>query len=89
MYRDESGLLGEKGRKSSRDPGAIYWALAVQTQISAKTRISSHRFSSVNKSWTNPVSQVSAILIVTVLSANSTSFLIGFYVLATSKVILQ
>ena len=47
--RDESGLQGEKTQKSRRDPGAIDRVFA-EKQISAKTRISSHRFSTVNES---------------------------------------
>ena len=47
------------------------------------------RLSTANESQKNPGSHVSAVCVMIVLSANPKAFLFGFYVLATSNVILK
>ena len=64
-----------KKRKSSGDPGAVvgFWRTKANFRENAE----------------NSQSHVSAIHVMIVLSANPSSFLFGFYVLATAKVILE
>ena len=80
IARDESGL--QKQQKPEMEPRLLH-----RWQISIKVWIFSHRLSNVRESLTNARSQVSASLVVTVLSPLPILFLVGFYVQATSKVI--